>query len=351
MWECRYAKEPFDLRLFVLRSLGNLKWILLAAVLGTLLIGGGYYLKNVTFGGRIPYQVTTKFYVDFGVDPVTQYSYSYFEGYTWNDWLKSDELVPGMLEKLSFPMTKEEFISTFEASLQADLRMPYVQVVCPDKDRAMEITRVLQEAMTAFADTQKEIDQIRVVDTVGPVLQVRDIRTLRACVLGAVTGTFFALFWIAFRLILDEAVYVPETFTWRYQIPAAGYLDRRGRPSRETGEHLRHLFEGAGQVGITAVEPQIDLRAARDLFPQGRGVCIPSPLQVPEAAEKLRQADGVLLLVQAGIPNGKAILELLHFCQIEGITVTCALLVGADERLIECYRGRIPARRGKGERI
>ena len=43
--EASYAKEPFDLRLLLLRLGRNLWKILALAILGTVLFGGGYYVK------------------------------------------------------------------------------------------------------------------------------------------------------------------------------------------------------------------------------------------------------------------------------------------------------------------
>ena len=45
--EVSYGKEPFDLRLMCLRLCRNLWKILAVTVVGTLLFGGGYYVKNV----------------------------------------------------------------------------------------------------------------------------------------------------------------------------------------------------------------------------------------------------------------------------------------------------------------
>ena len=50
MLDAYYGKEPFDLRLTALRLLRNLNKILLWTAVGTLLFGGGYYVKNVLFG-------------------------------------------------------------------------------------------------------------------------------------------------------------------------------------------------------------------------------------------------------------------------------------------------------------
>ena len=60
MWQAGYAKEPFDLKLFVLRSAKLVHWILVSAVIGALCIGGGYFLKNVIIERKIPYVVITR---------------------------------------------------------------------------------------------------------------------------------------------------------------------------------------------------------------------------------------------------------------------------------------------------
>ena len=47
MWEGSYGKEPFDLRLTLLRVIRRLHLIIAVTLAGTLVFGGGYYVKNV----------------------------------------------------------------------------------------------------------------------------------------------------------------------------------------------------------------------------------------------------------------------------------------------------------------
>ena len=317
MWQCAYAKEPFDLRLFVLQSIRRWKWILLGVIAGIILIGGGYYLKNVTFGGKIPYEVTNKFYIEYAVDPETGDRYSYFEAYTWEDWMKSDTLVPQMLEKLSVEMSAEEFVTYYEATLPADLRIPYFTVTHPDKDMALEISTILAETMKKFGESQLQIDCVEWMDMVGPELQFRDIRTVRAIVLGAIVGFFVALFGMAFVGIVDEKIYVPETFVYRYDIPMLGYVDEEGCVSPEVAENLTRFFGELHEIGeINAADAEA----------------------LTDAAETLRAMDGNLLLVPAGEVHGKTIEFLLNQCKAQSITITAALLVNADGSLINQYR-------------
>ena len=156
---------------------------------------------------------------------------------------------------------------------------------------------------------------------VGPELQFRDIRVARAIVLGAIVGLMVSLFAIAFLGIVDERIYVPETFVYRYDIPMLGYVDTEGEVSAEVETNLTHLFGDLHEIGeINAA----DAEALSDSY------------------ETLRAMDGNLLLVPAGEVTGKNIEYLLNQCKLQNITITAALLVDADSTLINRYRfGRI----------
>ena len=338
MWQCKYAKEPFDLKLFVLRCIDMVKWIFWGTLAGALCIGGIYYLKNVTFGGQIPYVITHKLDVEYAKNPDTGAEYSYYVAYTWNDWMKSDIFLEDFLKEEALGMEPEKVVEYYEMTLPSDVRNPYLVISHPDKEMVEQLSEVLIGGMLAFAEEQKEIETITVIDTDGPVLQVRDIRTFRAVVLGAIIGTFFALFAAAFQLIYEEGIFLPETFLYRYQIPMVGYVDWEGTYSGDGKVGIEYLFADMENIGITAVEPELDLKKGEALFEKKSTVCLPSVLQVPESLEYLRENDGNLLLVKAGIGNGKAIESVLYLCEVHHVKITAALLVDADSRLIDRYR-------------
>ncbi|MDE7114597.1 MAG: hypothetical protein K2O57_10545, partial [Acetatifactor sp.] len=66
-------------------------------------------------------------------------------------------------------------------------------------------------------------------------------------------------------------------------------------------------------------------------------VAVPTPLLSPETAETLREADGVLLVVEAGLHVGRHLEYVLEFLTAQDISVTAALLWNADETLLRCY--------------
>jgi len=241
----------------------------------------------------------------------------------------------------------EEFQQYYEMTLPSDVRNPYLVITHPDKGTAERLSAVLLAGLKAFAEKQKEIETITVIDTDGPMLQVRDIRTFRAVVLGAVIGTFFALFALAFHLILEESIYLPETFFYRYGVPVAGYVDEEGNYSGETKASIEYLFAGMERIGITAVEPELDLTKGQALFENDRAVCLPSVLQIPQSVEYLREKEGNLLLIKAGNGNGKAIESVLYLCENHDVKITAALLMKADRRLIGRYRFGLHQKKGE----
>ena len=68
MWECNFAGERMDYKLFWLRFVKKIWLILATAVLGALLIGGSYYLVNITFGEEPSYKVVSQLYLDYAED-------------------------------------------------------------------------------------------------------------------------------------------------------------------------------------------------------------------------------------------------------------------------------------------
>ena len=68
--EASYGKEPFDLRLLLLRLGRNLWEILALTILGTVLFGGGYYVKNVLLQPDPGYAASSPYKVEYVENPL-----------------------------------------------------------------------------------------------------------------------------------------------------------------------------------------------------------------------------------------------------------------------------------------
>ncbi len=98
MWEGSYGKEPFDLRLTVLRLLACADRILLLTLAGTLLFGGGYYVKNVLLRQEKQYGITSVYRVEYAVEEEKDVGTVYINEMSWNTYLHSQEFLDAVME-------------------------------------------------------------------------------------------------------------------------------------------------------------------------------------------------------------------------------------------------------------
>ncbi len=352
MWEWNYAKEPFDMKLLVIRLIKKIWLPVLAALLGAAVVGGGYFLVADVFGGPDTYEVTSTYYVEFATDPDTGNSYTYINSTSWNTWITTDYFVDNIWEAAlesglkpeSYDVERQDLFGFLKADLPSDLRMPVSTVTTGNPELTRSLAQAVEKAFLTFAQDQKEIESIRVVDTEDVKVSDKDIRTLRACVLGAVLGAFFALTGLLLCLIADDGVYLPQIFVRRYGIPALGGTAGYGQELhllQESLENIKYVFRDCKTVALTSVEEDTDLKAVEALLKSEASLpeftCIPGLLQVPEAAERLREKDGVLLLAEAGVCNGKQIEKMLHQLKVQDCAVRGVLLTDVDEKLVKLY--------------
>lgn len=340
MNRCEFKKEPVDMRLMVLRFLKKL-WIAAAvAVAGTLLTGGIYFgLKLV--GPLRRYQAQSMYFIEFATDPRLNDAYSYYNDYTWNVWISSDEFVSRIQAELTTEMTDEELRTYLFADLPADLRMPVTIITTPDRDLTMEVVRAVEKTLLKLPEFQKEVEKVRVVDSPEEaVLVTGKNEFVRFSVLSFLSFFLVSAFLLWGFLLWDPSVFLPSTFERRYRIPMLGTLK-----SPDLKTNFEYLFEGREKIAFTAVSGETDLTEAKEAFLSAAGqenadkeiTCVPALLQCPEAAETMRQSDGVLLLVEAGQRNAKRIEYILELMAKQEISVTAALLWNADEKLIRRY--------------
>lgn len=358
MFECAYGKEPLDLKLMLLLLMKKIRILGIAAVAGAVLAGGIYFFTEL-FGMGTTYEAVTTYYVDYGTDPLTENTFTYINGATWNDvWVRSDAFLTDILEKtgseaenlLGHPLTKDELAGYLSATLETDLRMPITTVKTGSADLTMVLNKALEEVMVEFGTSgqQKEINDIRVVISPDTATKtVVDNRIGRAIILGAILGVFFAaVVWIILYF-LDDSVYLPATFEYRYQVPMLGTVR-----SLLLKEHFQHFFGDKKRIALLSVDAETDveeiteglLAGLKDALANKELVCMPGMEHCPEVFAALQKTDGLLLLIEAGAHDGKRIENTLQALKKQDIAVTAALLVHADERLQRAYY--LPGLRG-----
>lgn len=354
MFEFRYAKEPFDFKLFVLCFLKKIWLVPVAMFVGLILVGGCNYLTKVVFGGPVQYEIESSYYVDYYMDPQTGQVYTHYNEATWQSLITTDWFVDRIweyalalgLEPENYEVEKADLADFLSAALLTDVHIPTTYVTTPNAELTQVLNEAVQLTVLDFGEEQAEILGTRVLDETPLQEKDRDDRTLRACILGAVLGALAAGFGIGFSILTDDSIIVPKTFSYRYGIPMLGALAKGEKElSGEALVNLGYCFRERKKVAVFTVD-QVAGHAAKPEgmkegeilpcnWPEGFEALKADALQ--DCYETLRQAPGVLLLVEAGVRNGREIEQLLHELAVQEIEVQGALLYGADRKLLKAY--------------
>lgn len=353
MWEGSYGKEPFDLRLTVLRMIRQWKKILIITLAGALIFGGIYYVRNTLLRGRKEFGAASVYRVDYGVDDADANSVM-INSYTWNTYMHTEEflnMVRGRLAGSGMEgMSDEELGGYIQGDIESDWRVPSTRVVTENAEKSTILAQAVEEAVIQdFVRGIREIKTIRVLDHAGEAQEILpELRIVRAFVLGAVLSAFFVIVILLLKELGDDNIWLPATIRRRYGVKAVGTLK-----SRELKENICYLFSGAAHPVVCSVQEDCDpaetvetikkICAGTDVG-EADWLALPSPLLCPEAAEKLREADGILLAVRAGTHRadthgGKQLEYTLDFLAQQDCKVTAVILLDADEVLLRLYYG------------
>lgn len=369
MWEGSYGKEPFDLRLTVLRLIACLDKVLVFTLAGTLLFGGGYYVKNVLMRPDVQYGVTSVYRVEYVVEEEKDVGVVYINETSWNTYLHSQEFLDAVMEHMKKNgsymdsdwmdhITVEQVSESLTAYLASDLRVPSTTVITDLESVSLFIARAVEQAMTEeFPEGIREISEIRVIDGSKTAEKViPDVRPGRAFALSAILSCFFIVVFLLLKETGDDNIWIPATVRMRYGVKTVGTLE-----SPELSENLHYLCGGKRKVAVCGVQAETDpaeiLAAIREKCGEHMGetveleetaqsdhklhiqewFAVPSPVLCPESCRVLRQAEGILLAVQAGAHAGKQLEYCLEYLQQQDCSVTAVILWNADEKLIRAY--------------
>lgn len=342
MLEGSYGREPFDLRLTVLRMIRQLNIIAGFTLAGMLVFGGGYYLKNVLQAEEL-YCADSTYHVEYAVEEEKDVGTVYINATTWNTYLDSGEFLKAVQERAETGMTDAELAEALSADLASDLRVPSTKVTTDNPQLSVRIAQAVEQVMTdVFPKEIQEINSIRVVDSAVDAPQVKaDVRPGRAFALSAILSCFFTVVILLLKELGDDNIWLPATIKRRYGLKVAGTVE-----SAALEENVRYLFGQKEKTAVCAVQQEVEpiqlLEKLRERCPEtigksGAWFAVPSPVLCPESCRILREADGILLAVGAGSHAGKQLEYTMEYLEQQDCNITAVILCDADEWLIRSY--------------
>lgn len=339
MWQCNYADETIDKKLFWLCTLKKL-WILAAGICAvSLLLGGSYFLYRNLLASEKQYCAQGDVYVDYIPEDGYGISTVYLNEDVWKALVKSDAFVEKVAERLAqenINISREQILESVDASLEKETRIVTVKATTADPVISEIMAEALLQAVLDYGNDYKDVASAYVLTAVGGAKRVvTDDWTGRLFLLGAVLGAFVSLTGILLSVTLDDSVYVPEQFERRYGIKMFGIAGEE-----QTNENITYALREAKRVVLTAPEEVAagETESALQAL-LGENVRVETVPGQTGYTDTLRQADGIVLAVESGRHDGKKIENLLRFLDQQGCTVTGAILLYPDERLLRQYYG------------
>ena len=176
--------------------------LVIAMVAGAAVFGGARFLKENFFSGPAVYRNDSTYYITFtqGQQDVTQL---YYNDYTWNDVLDSDQIA-GVAATLSGGMSKEELAEAVSIPTMSDIRIIHVYADHTDPQKADEIQNAVSIALAHFANSAEGFDSISMWDK-GSAKEIKaPERISRYAAFGAVLGIIVGYFIAGYRAVVHD---------------------------------------------------------------------------------------------------------------------------------------------------
>ncbi len=316
MTEREWMKEGLDLKLLVLLYRRKI-WISLAGALaGGLLAGGVYMILHVLYAPAREYEAESKVHLTFAADDNGD-AYQYYNGYTWNDLMKTDPIMDKIMEELPPETDREMVEDSITADILSDIRLLTVTVRTPDPEETNRILKASEKALARFGEEQVEFEKIELWGRWKAALVVVEDETMRAVAAGMVIGFILSLLGLAYARILDDSVYVPSDFEKRYPYPVLGVT-----------------FAGEEESGDALLQEHVELvsRGMEHVWYADTGE---REVRIPKEARE--NGWGIILRIPCGSGNGRLLERWVREAGLTGCPILGAVITGADKSLYRLY--------------
>ncbi len=358
-----YDNEIVNLRAFYLRLLRKVWLIPLAAVIGAVIGGIIYFLATVVYAPARNYKADSTLYIYFAYDEDKGSQVDYYNAYTWNTLIKTDEDVIGVVMDNLGAMgytddrfAKDKVVAALSADIPSDVRVMILTVTAPDKESCEAILAAADNALVMYGESNTAFKQIKLLGKTEAGLEVITDRTVTAVILGAVCAVILMMLIELLIESMDDAIYVPEDAEKRYGLPVLGVMTTQGETPAFFRNEILALSEkylhDASRVAVLSVDDRNDdtmAAAATERMKEIVGnnfgklgielIPMASPSIDAESVKKLDPVDGAVIMVSMGKRNGAMTQHMISLLRKLNCPVMGIVLTDADKNFLINYLG------------
>lgn len=360
-----HRNENMNIRCFYGRLLRKIWLIPLAALIGAVAGFAIYFAANVVYAPARTYEATSMLYLIFTPDETGEV-YDYYNGYTWNQLMTTDEIINTTMDNLKEMgitelasgsetpgsveggVTRDEVLRSTTASVPSDLRYLVITINNTDKELTKAILTATDNALISYGQKRDEFISINLErEDDEPSLEAITDRTAVAAALGAGIAVFLVIMIMILLDAMDDAIYVPEDAEKRYHIPVLGVLpfDNQELPTRFKNELIACSKKTLGAHSSIAfisvndtegsdnskkcVEDFKDIVKSSFNFERTRIEAMPLPGTTLESYREISECEGVVIAIPAADRRGAMAEHMIsqlhkHDCPVLGIIMTRA---------------------------
>jgi len=349
--EREFLQEGMDLRFFLLRLFNSIWIVIIAALGGAAICAGGYTLYKQVNPAAREYRAETKYYIDFAEDS-TGIGYGYYNDFTWNDLMKSDDILPYTLSLLPESISRETVETSVTADIISDVRLLTVTVTTSEREVSNEIAQATAKSLAHYPEKIKEIDGIRAIRTEEAREVVFGDLTKNWCIFGMVVGILLSVFarWIIY--CMDFSVYLPKDVEKRFGLSVLGVFYRREKAGRteerettsgrqELNDNVSYLLRGKEKISVVTIFETENadelLRTLKRADSMSRKDIVYAGSYGKTDYECIRKTDAGIICFTYGGKDSKLAERYLSDLKKQDCKITYAILLDADEKMFRRY--------------
>lgn len=336
-----YGKEPFDLKLTVLRLMRRLPQMCLWMLVGVMVLFGAYCAKNYIFCPPTTYSGISTLRAEYSDEKWSE-NFSYINYATWNTYIGSEEFQGILLKYMDSELkslSAETRRDAYRVEVPSDLRVIVVTAKSEKKELTAKLSKAMEEALVAeFPGFCSDVSEMRLIDSAKVSETYRDIRPLRAFFLSLVVSVVFVFLIFAIRELGCDDIHLPGVFASRFGIKSLGADCDSAFES-----NIKACF-AEKKVAVLPVSENGDVTGLKEKMKKALGesatvVAYPAPGLSPEALNELKE-ETVLLAVPYEKGNSGRLEYVLELLAMREVKPVAAVLTDADEWLLDMYYGK-----------
>ncbi len=322
MKEIKYADAGMDMKKLVLCFMRKCWLVLVAALVGAVAGGLVYTAVSVVPESEREYRAVSKLYLDFAADETGEV-YQAYNGYTWNDLMKTDPILDRTMANLAEPCDREEVAEATQAEILSDLRLLTITITTHDIKKTDVILAATDAALEEYGEAAKEFIQIETIETTPAKLVVADSRLVQAVILGMVIALVVMVLAMLLYYVTDDRIFVAGDVRPVAELPFLGY---------QFGKDTKNVFQQDYEKNLAYLQEKYESLGTVTII---QGESLPE-----DKLQEMRGWKGTVVSLPYGKVHGTYLAYQLEQLEVQGCKVAGIVIQAPDEKLLRRYYGK-----------